>query len=226
MRSLGIGKTRLPKPNTVLLALTTLALTSTASTAQTTGDVAASAFGASVGTPLAALSPTPLAVLPAGGGMGDAEAASVNVPGTLQASSLSSAATGVVGENAASAQSVAGLSDVSILNGVIKARAVVAIASSASNGVTATNLGAGSTIVDLIVNGQSMGVVTPAPNTRIDIPSVGTLILNEQFPSGDGARSAGLTVNAIHLLLRDALTGATTGNIIVGSAQSAGSFAR
>lgn len=226
MRSLRICKTRLQRTLGVLLAFTTLALTSTASTALTAGDVAGQAYGASVKTATATLDPSPLASLPAGGGMGDAETASVDVANTLRANGLSSVTTGVIGENAASAQSVAGLSDVNILNGLVTAKAVVAVASSASNGAAATSNAEGSTLVDLIVNGVAMGVVTPAPNTKIDIPGVGTLILNEQYPSGTGVSDSALTVNAIHLMLKDALTGATSGDIVVGSAQSAVGFVR
>jgi hypothetical protein len=45
-------------------------------------------------------------------------------------------------------------------------------------------------------------------------------VLNEQIPSGDGVTSSGITVNLIHVVLQDALTGAQTGEIIVGSAAS------
>jgi hypothetical protein len=108
-------------------------------TAQTSKSVAGGASGAAVKTATATLAPTPSAVLPAGGGRGDAEAASVSVPGLLGANALSSSATGGVGENAASAQGVTGVSDVNILNGLITATSVVALASSRSNGRNATS---------------------------------------------------------------------------------------
>src|SRR2546428_124149 len=71
-----------------------------------------------------------------------------------------------------------------------------------------------------------------APNTRMDLPGVGYVVLNEQLPTGDGVRSSGLTVNLIHVYLQS-LTGGgctvlgcvpgvltTTGEVIVGSATS------
>ena len=60
-----------------------------------------------------------------------------------------------------------------------------------------------------------------APNTRMDLPGVGYVVLNEQTVTGDGISSSSMTVNMIHVYLRDALTGVTTGEIVVGSAQSA-----
>jgi len=47
------------------------------------------------------------------------------------------------------------------------------------------------------------------------------VVLNEQQITGDGVSSSGITVNMIHVVLQDVLTGLTTGEIIVGSAKSA-----
>jgi hypothetical protein len=96
--------------------------------------------------------------------------------------------------------------------------------------VQAASNAAGTTLVDLVVNGVAMGVVAPAPNTQIGVPGVGTLILNEQTRSGDGATSTGLDVTALHLVLTstDPLTGATTktGDIVVAAAGSSATFVR
>jgi hypothetical protein len=203
---------------------------SAASQAQSTGSVAGNAYGASVKTLTASLDPASSVTLSAIDGINDAELASVNVAGTLTTKTLSSVTTGVVGENAASAQSYATAQDVSILNGVITAKVIVAMASSSSNGVQAVSNAAGTTLVDLVVNGVAMGVVAPAPNTQIGVPGVGTLILNEQTRSGDGATSTGLDVTALHLVLTstDPLTGATTktGDIVVAAAGSSATFVR
>lgn len=166
------------------------------------------------------LEPAPLASLPAGGGMSDGETASLSVSGILTANAVRAVTTGVVGDNAASAQSTAGLSNVNILNGLIAARTVLAIASSASNRVTASSSDLGSTIVDLVVNGVALGTGPPAPNMRIDLPNLGRVILNEQQRAGDGLHTSSLTVNMIHVVLTDSVTGTTTGEIVVGSARS------
>src|SRR5436309_2712874 len=84
------------------------------------------------------------------------------------------------------------------------------------------------------VNGVTMtsGDGAIAPNTRVNLPGVGYVVLNEQQPTGDGVRASGLTVNLIHVVLQS-LTGGgctllgclpgvltTTGEIILGSASS------
>ncbi|HEV8510662.1 MAG TPA: choice-of-anchor P family protein, partial [Gemmatimonadales bacterium] len=74
---------------------------------------------------------------------------------------------------------------------------------------------------NLVVNGVELS--DPAPNTLMDLPGVGYVVLNEQIPTGDG-----ITVNMIHVVLQQPVLGAlgvvigyqTTGNIIVGSASS------
>jgi hypothetical protein len=194
--------------------------------AQAANSVTGQATGTFAATPLGSLASVPLVTLPADGGMATGEQVGVDVIGVLQAQGLASVTTGVIGENASSAQSLATASDVNILNGVVTARGVTAMASSASNGIEATSTDAGSTIVDLVVNGVSMGVVSPAPNTTINVPLVGTVILNEQVASGGGVTDKGLNVTMIHVILKDVLTGAKTGDIVVGSASSYTNFVR
>jgi hypothetical protein len=143
----------------------------------------------------------------------------------LTAQDLTATTTGVVGENASSAQSLVSASDVNILNGVVSARQVIVVASSASNGQQAASSGS-STIVDLVVNGVPMGVVSPAPNTTFKVPNVGTVVLNEQVATGGGITDRGLSVTMIHVILKNPLTGATTGDIVVGRASSYAKFVR
>ena len=193
---------------------------------QTADSVSGQATGTFAATPLGSLASTPVVTLPADGGMATGEEPSVGLAGVLQVQNLGTVTTGVIGENASSAQSLATASDVNILNGVVTAKGVIAVASSASNGIQATSTDAGSTIVDLVVNGVSMGVVSPAPNTTINVPAVGTVILNEQVASGGGVTNKGLSVTMIHVILKDVLTGVKTGDIVVGSASSYTTFVR
>src|SRR6266513_1876344 len=94
---------------------------------------------------------------------------------------------------------------------------------------------AGSTLTNLTVAGQSFsGDQAVAPNTNVNLPGVGYVVLNEQIPTGDGVTSSGLTVNMIHVYLQSLVGGIlnpitgqilggalqTTGEIIVGSATS------
>jgi uncharacterized repeat protein (TIGR01451 family) len=64
-----------------------------------------------------------------------------------------------------------------------------------SDCVTAPN-GEGSLFTNLVVAGQSIGP-DPDPNTRIDIPGLATVIINEQHPTADGR---GIVVNGLHII--------------------------
>jgi hypothetical protein len=94
------------------------------------------------------------------------------------------------------------------------------VASSYANGSTAGSDAVGSQLVGLVVAGQSFDGM-PAPNTRVALPGVGYVVLNEQTITGNGTTASGITVNMIHVVLQSALTGVQTGEIIVGSASSA-----
>jgi len=194
------------------------------------------AYGAFVQSPLGTQQ-SAVAVLPAvtadDGAMADDAADGMSVPGTLTTDALAGTTSGAIGD-AAAAQSVATVFNVSLLNGLITASSLTATVSSTSDGARATSNALGSTFGDLMVNGVPVtsGDGAIAPNTRMDLPGVGYVVLNEQLPAGDGVRSSGLTLNLIHVYLQT-LTGGgctllgcvrgvltTTGEVIVGSATS------
>jgi hypothetical protein len=193
-------------------------------------DVSGEAFGLlvkKVGNP--GVGRTPTATLVRGVRLSKAEHGPFGTPpglARLTATRMGVSTSGVVGKNAATAQGKSSVTKVDILGGIIKAEHVMAVASSAGNGRKASSNAKGSQILGLVVNGVSMGDVTPAPNTNISIPGVGLVILNEQTATGDGVTTTGLLVNMIHVVLKDPLTGATTDDIIVGSAKSGSSFSR
>ena len=54
----------------------------------------------------------------------------------------------------------------------------------------------GTTIVGLTIAGQAIPADVP-PNTRIDIPGIATVIVNEQHPTADGR---GIVVNGLHVI--------------------------
>lgn len=181
------------------------------------------AYGAYVSTPIASLARAPLATLASitDGDIATASADGLNVPSTLTSSFLNSTTVGSVGDTGPSAQSIASLASVSILNGLITADQVIASATSTANGSNAD----GSSFENLSVAGTSLtnGDGTVEPNTRVDLPGVGYVLLNEQSVTGDG-----ITVNMIHVVLQQPTLGLlgqvtgyrTVGNIIVGSATS------
>ena len=163
------------------------------------------------------------AALPPEGGMVDADVDAAAVASTLTASTLNSITTGMDDSAVASAQTSAEAADVSILNGLITAREVLGVAASYVNQQAAGSGADGSVLLDVVVNGVSFAG-TPPPNTRIDLAGVGYVVLNEQTPTGNGVTTSGISVNMIHVVLRNALTGLTTGEILVGSATSAVAF--
>lgn len=186
----------------------------------------AQAYGISVSTPTVSQK-SPYAVLPVGEAMATDQGQSVSVPGFVTAQDLFTIVTGdadpVDGSNAVSS---ATLGAVQLLNGLITADGVVAIASSTVGDNAVGSNAEGSSLGNLVVSGVE--VSDPAPNTRMDLPGVGYVILNEQRHTGDGVTTSGLTVNMIHVVLQQPILGLlgqvvgykTVGNVIVGSATS------
>ena len=150
------------------------------------------------------------AVLPAGEMLAENDVSDVSVAGMVTAENVFAIVNGG-GTDGSDAVSSVTLGTVSILNGLITADGVVAMATSTVGDVNAE----GSSLANLVVNGVQ--VDDPAPNTRMSLPGVGFVVLNEQIPT-----SGGMTVNMIHVVLQSTLLGIprTTGNIIVGSATS------
>ncbi len=150
------------------------------------------------------------AVLPAGEMLAQNQVSDATVAGLVSAQSIFSIVNGG-GTDGSDAVSSATLGTVNVLNGLITADGVVAMATSTIGDVNAE----GSSLANLVVNGVQ--VDDPAPNTRMSLPGVGYVVLNEQLPT-----SGGVTVNMIHVVLQQTVLGITrtTGNIIVGSASS------
>jgi len=153
------------------------------------------------------------AVLPVGGGMVRAELDTAGAANTLGAAGLTS--TGQVDQALVSVTATAEAADVNILNGLITAKSVLALATSYANGTSAWSEADGSTLLSLVIAGIAYPDGAPAPNTRVELPGVGYAVLNEQIARGDGLHSASLTVNMIHVYLVDPLTGASAGEIVV-----------
>ncbi len=208
------------QPFTALVAAGLLVVAMTG-TAAAQDSASGAAFGGAANAAGAAVGPTPLATLPADGGMTAAEAASLSVPNVLATDALRAITAGAIG----GVQSLTTVQNVNILNGLVTARLAVPIASSTADGIPASSDATGSALIGLVVNGVPLGDGPFAPNTAVDIPGVGTLIVNEQRAGGDGLNSSSLTVNMLHLVLTDPVTGAKTGDIVVGSASSGVSMA-
>ena len=154
--------------------------------------------------------------LPSGGGFVATDVDALSAP-EVRVDALTTMTSGAMDMQASTAQSTAHLANVNVLNGLITAETVIAATSSWVSGAAGWNA-EGSSFTNLAVNGVPLGTgdYLPAPNTRVNLPGVGYVVLNEQIASG----AAGITVNMIHVVLQNALTGLTTGEIIVASSSS------
>ena len=186
-----------------------------AGTLQAQTSVSGQAVGAAVRT-LATHLQSGQVDLPAGGGFVSADVDALSAP-EVSVDALTTMTSGTTDTQASTAQSTAHLENVNVLGGLITAETVIASTSSWVSGSAGSNT-LGSVFTNLAVNGVpvAIGDYMPAPNTRVDLPGVGYAVLNEQIPSG----ASGIMVNMIHVVLQDALTGLTLGEILVASASS------
>ncbi len=91
----------------------------------------------------------------------------------------------------------ADINDVSLLGGLITADEVKAVSRTTFNGFVFQTSADGSAFISLVVNGTPISGNVP-PNTRIALPGLGEVVLNEQIDH-EGAHAASLTVNMIHV---------------------------
>src|SRR5437879_10846503 len=122
--------------------------------------VSGEAFGVSVNAAGVRVGPTPHVVLPPDGGMVSDRLLGIAVPNAAASSTLEVVTTGSIGSGSASAQSSATVEQANLLNGVVTAKAVVAMSTSTANGSTATSTGEGSTLIGLSINGSPPADVT------------------------------------------------------------------
>ena len=124
--------------------------------------------------------------------------AGVSLPGfsalfSTGALAVSTSAGDVAGDNHGGfAQARASAQDVNAGLGMATATAIVSTCRADGNGSTGTTVIEGG-----LLNGQPFANGTPAPNTVVDVPGIGTVTLNEQVRN-DVPGSAHIIVNAVH----------------------------
>jgi hypothetical protein len=175
--------------------------------------VSGEAFGARAILANQLVGPEPHAVLSSQGGSAEAAAVTLNIPGALTTGTVDSSTSGTVGPLSASSMSRTVIQDLNLLAGLVTADVLDARCNSTGDGTTSTSDATGTTVLNLVVDGGAPINMTPAPNTTINVMGVGTVILNEQIPGGNGTNSSSLTVNLVHVIL---LNG--TADIVVASA--------
>lgn len=125
---------------------------------------------------------------------------------------------------AISAHATSNVQGVNILNGLITAGQITTVANTTGTATSDVSDEIGSKITGLAVSGLSPIDVLPAPNTTIQLPGVGYVVLNEVIGpyNGNGSTVGSINVNMIHVYITSsAIPGAPAGSdIIVGHASS------
>jgi hypothetical protein len=147
--------------------------------------------------------------------------AGLNTPLVSLGAGSVSAFAGPTGTYTSMAQTTANIADISLLGGLISANAITAEATETAIGTAVTGSTAGTQFTGLAVVGVNVPLNPPA-NTKITIPLLGTLVLNEQTTLGHGRRGV-TAVTALHLYTTEAnLFGLPVGaEITIGHAEAA-----
>lgn len=177
--------------------------------------------------------PVPHAVLPATGGLASDTLLGLTLPGIVGSQTLPVLTSGSTGPRKAGSSSVAMVESLNLLNGLIRADAIVAACSSQSDGQSASSDTSGSILANLNIAGINVAATVP-PNTKIPLldglVKLGDVILNEQVFAGDGVKTSYVGVKMLHVKLKDGgilLNGQLLkGDIVVSSAACAADATR
>jgi hypothetical protein len=178
--------------------------------------------------------------IPPNGGLDRQDLENVDVAGGVHAGASQSESSGALTTDASTASSFAQVAQVCLMpsSGGCTAGATVAKSQSNSNAnrFGASSDAGGTELIGLVVMGTPVGA-NPPPNTVIDLPGIGFLILNEQFCDNQGTlpsncsdglvfAHAGLTVRALRLVVTvpGNPLGLKTGQVIVAESHSDAAF--
>jgi hypothetical protein len=117
----------------------------------------------------------------------------LNFPGLFISGTASNTVNGIAAATTGSGVSTASVQNLSMLAGLVSAAAVKGVAHVTEQGSTVTKSTAGSSFVNLVVNGQPIPATVPA-NTHISVGNV-TVWLRRQIP-----RTNGITVRMIEII--------------------------
>lgn len=99
--------------------------------------------------------------------------------------------------SSASSEATSTIQNVNVLSGLITADEIKVVASSEATATNATSSN-GSTFTNLVVAGRAFSA-TPGPNTRVNLPGLGYVILNKQTGNLNGTNATNITVRAIEV---------------------------
>ena len=128
----------------------------------------------------------------------DNTVASIQAPPLFRTGAVNTTADAMLIPGGKASKATAQTKNFSALDGLISADVVKAVSTTSYQSGFATS-GAGSAFVDLRIAGQSRSE-TPAPNTRVNLPGLGYVVLNEQRRQVSPT-SASLIVNMIHVYI-------------------------
>jgi hypothetical protein len=127
--------------------------------------------------------------------------ASVKIPKALFTGTIDTDAASKATHAGVASTSSAATQHVNLLGGVVKATAIKAVSTTRHNASTGkfSTSAAGTHFVNLVIGGHAISGTPPA-NTKIPLPGIGYVVLN-QHTSHVGSTSAGLRVIGIHLVV-------------------------
>jgi hypothetical protein len=151
-------------------------------------------------------------------------AASVKVPGALDIGEIATNVDGTVVPNGKKSVATTNVQNVSILGGLITADQLKAVSTTVhtATGFALSDAGAVWSNINLLGQPLPLPSQVPDPNTKVDIPGVGYMILNEQVRDTRPHRAV-LRINMlhVHVTLDNPVLGTKSGtNIVVGHAAS------
>jgi hypothetical protein len=159
--------------------------------------VGGEAYGLAVGAPAVGVPGAAYVQLPAGGGRVTADSPGAGHGLGNAAGSTTQIVTVSEGDlGAGSVTSTVNVLDGELLGGVVRAHDIRIVATAGGARPSATV-----TFGSLVVAGVSYP--NPQPNTRVVVPSVGIVILNEQLVGGDGAGVSAIIVRAVRLQITE-----------------------
>ena len=109
----------------------------------------------------------------------------VSHPKVFQLGTVKDTAMGRVGKGTATSLMTSSVKSVNLLNGLVTADAIRAVARGSKEGNSRTFTNAGSKFVNLVVAGRPLGSET-GPNSKIDLPGIGTLWLQRVIRTSSG----------------------------------------
>ena len=145
--------------------------------------------------------PRPYVALPASGGTVTNVEYSLDQPGLITAPIITVLTSGAAGTTHATADSATIIDQFDLLKGLVTSDQVVSFSSSTGDGLTALSSSNGSEFVGLSIAGVDLGNLVVPANTVVPLPELGILILNRQFPGGNGGTTSSLSVEAVYVAL-------------------------